>query len=77
MAINQEDGDFALHCWIDANSEDVENAVFYSNSMEELQKHAEALIEGDKFTYITLSRWDAAGDDWEEVEIYTEEEEAA
>ena len=77
MAINQEDGDFALHCWIDPNSDDTENAVVFADSLEELQSHAEALIEEGKYAYITLSRWDEAADDWEEVEIYTEEEEAA
>ncbi|MES1199483.1 MAG: hypothetical protein ABUS48_05825 [Pseudomonadota bacterium] len=75
MAINTEDGDYALACWEDAGSDDAPSATEYSDSLDELKQRAMSLLEGGKYSFVALSRWNAAADDWEELEAFEAEDE--
>ncbi|HVZ99859.1 MAG TPA: hypothetical protein VG841_06050 [Caulobacterales bacterium] len=75
MAINTEDGQFALDCWEDPESQETPTVTEFSDSFEELQQRAAALAEEGRFAYMTLSEWDDEAEEWEEIEIYEEDDE--
>ena len=72
--ISHIDGQFALDCWEDPDRDDVEATTDYSDDVEELRAHAQKLLVARRFRYMELSRWDAAGDQWVEIETLTEDD---
>ena len=71
MAINREDGEFALDCWEDPDAEDVEAETDYSNDEAELRAHAQQLLAAGRFRYLALSRWNERRGDWDELSVLT------
>ena len=70
MAINGDDGDFGLDCWIDPESTGEPDQEFFSDDLGELKAEAERLIASGQFKYILLSRWSPDEDEWETLEEF-------
>ncbi len=70
MTIRHYDGQFALDCWEDPEREDVEAVTEYSDSLPDLRSRAEVILSAGRFRYLSLSRWSATDDDWDEIEVF-------
>jgi len=66
MAINMEDGEFALDCWIDPDQEG-DPVTEYSDDDEELRAKADGYLKAGKYKYMVLSQWDEDANDWDEL----------
>lgn len=77
MAINTEDGDFGLDCWENGNGDGEPVYTEYSDDRGELEKRATELVEEGRFQYVVLSQWNDDADDWDALDEFTADEEAA
>ncbi|HVY87191.1 MAG TPA: hypothetical protein VG943_18810 [Caulobacterales bacterium] len=77
MAINTEDGDYALDCWEDPETQETPTATEFSDDLEELQARAAELAAEGRFVYLSISEWDEETEEWEELESYEEDEDEA
>ena len=77
MAINLEDGWYALDCWIDPDSEGDADVTEYADEQEELEERAMQHLREGKYKWLSLLEWDDEAEEWNEIEIYSEEDLAA
>ena len=75
MAINSEDGEFALDCWVDPDG-DSEPVTEYSDDDNELRARAQEYLRAGKYKYMVLSQWDEDANDWDELGDFGAEEAA-
>lgn len=64
-------GRFSIGCWIDPGSEDECDAEDYFDDRTKMTIAAERLLRGGRYKSIVLYEWDAAADDWHELEELT------
>jgi len=64
MALSAFEGNFALECWQDAESEGNGHCV-YSNDRDELLAEADRLLAAGHYSYITLTKYNPETDDWD------------
>ena len=70
MAINKDDGEFGLDCWLDPGSTGDADEELFSDDVEELKSEARKLLNGGSYKYLLLSRWDDDKDEWVNVEEF-------
>ena len=70
MAINKDDGEFGLDCWLDPESTGDADEELFSDDVEELKSEAQKLLNGGRYKYLLLSRWDDDKDEWVNVEEF-------
>ena len=69
-AIRHDDGQYALDCWIEAEDEGESAATEYCDAIAPLRARAAIILKAGRFRYLELSRWNAALDDWDTLEVF-------
>lgn len=70
MAINKDEGQFGLDCWIDPKSEKEADEEFFSDSADELRTEAHRLIANGQYKFLQLSHWNEGRQDWDVLEAF-------
>ena len=70
MAINKEDGEFGLDCWVDPESTADADQELFCDNVDELKSEAQRLLSAGQYKYMLLSRWDDATEEWVNVEEF-------
>ncbi|HEY0160140.1 MAG TPA: hypothetical protein VGF28_22830 [Thermoanaerobaculia bacterium] len=61
---------YLLECWETRARDGVRPFCVYSDSVSELRLRAEVILEEGRYRYLTLSRWVASTERWDEKELF-------
>lgn len=76
MPISYEDGDFALDCWKDSESDKLDAFTVYCDNSDELRAYAQEKLGAGRYRYFELLRWNETARDWDLLEVISDRDQA-